>query len=133
MLNVLGDIEIAVTLQKADSSKAGKLAPHPADETYAKLGAELDPVDPKSDEYDMIQTYIDNTARSGRVPKMIRLIRLDRKGEGKRFDDHSDLDNRKLLWHGTNVAVVAAICKTGLRIMPHSGGLVCKGLYTPSD
>ncbi|HTL34408.1 MAG TPA: WGR domain-containing protein [Kofleriaceae bacterium] len=133
MLNVLNDIEIAVTLQKADASKSAKLAPHPADENYAKLGATLDVVDSKSDEYDMIQTYIDNTARSGRKPKMINLFRLDRNGEGKRFDDHSDLDNRKLLWHGTNVAVVAAICKTGLRIMPHSGGRVGKGIYTASE
>src|SRR5688500_6993949 len=54
MLNVLGDIEIAQTLQKADASKTGKLAPHPADENYAKLNAELDVVDPKSDEYAII-------------------------------------------------------------------------------
>jgi poly [ADP-ribose] polymerase len=31
---------------------------------------------------------------------------------------HDKLDNRRLLWHGTNVAVVAAVLKTGLRIMP---------------
>jgi poly [ADP-ribose] polymerase len=133
MLNVLGDIEIAVTLQKADASKAAKLAPHPADENYAKLNAELDFVDSKSKEFDMIQTYIDNTARAGRKPKLTALFRLDRKGEGKRFSEHDDLDHRKLLWHGTNVAVVAAICKTGLRIMPHSGGRVGKGIYTASE
>jgi poly [ADP-ribose] polymerase len=90
-------------------------------------------VDPKSAEFDMIQTYIDNTARSGRKPKLNALFRLDRKGEGKRFDEHSDITHRKLLWHGTNVAVVAAICKTGLRIMPHSGGRVGKGIYTASE
>jgi poly [ADP-ribose] polymerase len=133
MLNVLGDIEIAVTLQKADASKNAKLVPHPADENYAKLGADLDFVDGKSKEFDMIQTYLDNTARAGRKPKLMSLFRLDRKGEGKRFDEHADLDNRKLLWHGTNVAVVAAICKTGLRIMPHSGGRVGKGIYTASE
>ena len=33
------------------------------------------------------------------------------------------------MWHGTNVAVVVAILKTGLRIMPHSGGRVGKGIY----
>lgn len=133
MLNVLNDIEIAVGLQKADTAKAAKLKPHPADENYAKLGAELEYVDPKSDEYKMIDTYIDNTARSGRKPKMISLFRLDRNGEGKRFAAHDDIEHRKLLWHGTNVAVVAAICKTGLRIMPHSGGRVGKGIYTASE
>lgn len=43
------------------------------------------------------------------------------------------MSNRKLLWHGTNVAVVAAILKTGLRIMPHSGGRVGKGIYFASE
>lgn len=134
MLNVLNDIEIAVGMAKGDDGKsATKLKPHPADENYAKLGATLDVVDPKSDEYAMIDTYIDNTARSGRKPKMINLFRLDRNGEGKRFDAHDDIEHRKLLWHGTNVAVVAAICKTGLRIMPHSGGRVGKGIYTASE
>ena len=50
-----------------------------------------------------------------------------------RFSEHEDLDNRKLLWHGTNVAVVAAILKSGLRIMPHSGGRVGKGIYFASE
>lgn len=47
-----------------------------------------------------------------------------RKGEAQRFQQHTELGNRRLLWHGTNVAVVAAVLKTGLRIMPHSGGRV---------
>ena len=37
------------------------------------------------------------------------------------------------MWHGTNVAVVVAILKTGLRIMPHSGGRVGKGIYFASE
>jgi hypothetical protein len=43
------------------------------------------------------------------------------------------LENRKLLWHGTKIAVVAAILQGGLRIMPHSGGRVGKGLYFASE
>ena len=50
-----------------------------------------------------------------------------------RFSEHGDLENRKLLWHGTNVAVVAAILKSGLRIMPHSGGRVGRGIYFASE
>lgn len=50
-----------------------------------------------------------------------------------RFQAHDNLDNRRLLWHGTNVAVVAAILKSGLRIMPHSGGRVGKGIYLASE
>ena len=40
---------------------------------------------------------------------------------------------RKLLWHGTSPAVVAAILKSGLRIMPHSGGRVGRGIYFASE
>lgn len=53
--------------------------------------------------------------------------------QGERFGAHDDLENRKLLWHGTNVAVVAAILKSGLRIMPHSGGRVGRGIYFASE
>jgi poly [ADP-ribose] polymerase len=53
--------------------------------------------------------------------------------KGERFASHDKIDNRKLLWHGTNVAVVVAILKSGLRIMPHSGGRVGKGIYFASE
>jgi len=46
-------------------------------------------------------------------------------------NDH--IEHRKLLWHGTDVAVIAAILKGGLRIMPHSGGRVGKGIYFASE
>merc|ERR1719240_1430289 len=49
------------------------------------------------------------------------------------FEKHAKTGNRKLLWHGTNVAVVAAILKSGLRIMPHSGGRVGSGIYLASE
>jgi Poly(ADP-ribose) polymerase catalytic domain len=52
------------------------------------------------------------------------MAQVTRKGEAQRFGLHTKLGNRRLLWHGTNVAVVAAVLKTGLRIMPHSGGRV---------
>jgi poly [ADP-ribose] polymerase len=133
MLNVLGDIEIAVSVQKSDGKASAKLLPHPMDENYAGLNANIEWVDDKSKEYEFVSNYIEATARAGRKPKLVNLFRLDRKSEGKRFAEHDDIENRKLLWHGTNVAVVAAICKTGMRIMPHSGGRVGKGIYLASE
>ena len=58
---------------------------------------------------------------------------MNRQSEAARFAEHSKLDNRKLLWHGTNIAVVAAILKAGMRIMPHAGGRVGRGLYLASE
>jgi len=53
--------------------------------------------------------------------------------KGDRFSVNEKVEHRKLLWHGTNVAVVAAILKSGLRIMPHSGGRVGRGIYFASE
>lgn len=53
--------------------------------------------------------------------------------QGKHFSENGNLQNRRLLWHGTNIAVVAAILKSGLRIMPHSGGRVGCGIYFASE
>jgi len=58
------------------------------------------------------------------------LIGVEKK---KRAEKHKQITNRKLLWHGTKVAVVCAILKNGLRIMPHSGGRVGRGLYFASE
>lgn len=133
MLNVLTDIEIAVNMEAATKAKVSKLVPHPADANYAKLNATLDVVDPEGEEYALIENYMATTGARGNTPKLVNAFRLDRAGEGARFKAHDDLKHRKLLWHGTNVAVVAAICKTGLRIMPHSGGRVGKGIYLASE
>ena len=53
--------------------------------------------------------------------------------QGEHFSENDNLENRRLLWHGTNIAVVAAILKSGLRIMPHSGGRVGHGIYFASE
>lgn len=57
----------------------------------------------------------------------------DSPSQGERFGENDGLENRRLLWHGTNIAVVAAILKSGLRIMPHSGGRVGRGIYFASE
>jgi poly [ADP-ribose] polymerase len=134
MLNVLNDIEIALGLEKkASDGKKQKLLPHPADENYQKLKADLEWVDPKSEEFEFIRTYMEQTGSGYYKAKLIEVFRADRKGERERFAAHQHIVERKLLWHGTNVAVVAAILGSGLRIMPHSGGRVGKGIYLASE
>ena len=63
--------------------------------------------------------------------KIIQIIfslnQLLKKIKDKRFNEHDHITNRKLLWHGTSGSVVVAILKSGLRIMPHSGGRVGRG------
>ncbi|XP_060775518.1 protein mono-ADP-ribosyltransferase PARP3 isoform X2 [Neoarius graeffei] len=133
MLLVLADIEIAQSL-KAESEKMKEemvaTVPHPIDQDYQSLKCNLTLMDKKSKEFKIIEKYLNAT---GQGLSIIDVWQVDRETEGERFSASDALENRKLLWHGTNVAVVAAILKSGLRIMPHSGGRVGRGIYFASE
>ncbi|XP_053455750.1 protein mono-ADP-ribosyltransferase PARP3 isoform X1 [Nycticebus coucang] len=133
MLLVLADIELAQTLQAASEEKIVEEVPHPLDRDYQLLKCQLQLLDSEAREYKVIQTYLEQTGSTHRCPALQHVWKVNREGEGDRFQAYSKLRNRKLLWHGTNVAVVAAILTTGLRIMPHSGGRVGKGIYFASE
>lgn len=131
MLIVLSDIELAQTMQKEEKTTGGASSggPHPIDVKYELLQCDLTYLNPKEKEFAIIDKYVKNTG----YVKVLHVWRVDRPQERDRFKAHDKIDNRRLLWHGTNVAVVAAILKTGLRIMPHSGGRVGKGIYFASE
>lgn len=134
MLLVLADIEVAQSL-KAESEKAKEemvdTVPHPIDQNYLSLKCKLNLVDKKTKEFKIIEKYLKATGQAGLT--LIDIWEVDRDTEAERFKENDALENRKLLWHGTNVAVVAAILKSGLRIMPHSGGRVGRGIYFASE
>ncbi|KYO22983.1 poly [ADP-ribose] polymerase 3 [Alligator mississippiensis] len=137
MLLVLADIELAQSLQaqkKEEEKEQVKVeVPHPLDKDYALLKCELSLLVPTSKDYQVIQTYVEKTGCTYHNLKILNIWKVDREGEGERFKAYESLENRRLLWHGTNVAVIVAILKSGLRIMPHSGGRVGKGLYFASE
>ncbi|KAM8925742.1 protein mono-ADP-ribosyltransferase PARP3 isoform 2-T2 [Lycaon pictus] len=133
MLLVLADIELAQTLQASPEEEKVEEVPHPLDRDYQLLKCQLQLLDPEEPEYKVIHTYLEKTGGTYRCPALQHVWKVNREGEGDRFQAHSKLSNRKLLWHGTNVAVVAAILASGLRIMPHSGGRVGKGIYFASE
>lgn len=137
MLNIISDVGAAVqTQKKTRSKKKGKkvaLEPHPVDSAYESLGADLELVDTKSEEFKHITTYTDQT-QGYRKCKVVDVFRVNDCANADAFTKKTkNIGNRKLLWHGTNVAVVAAILKSGLRIMPHSGGRVGSGIYLASE
>lgn len=134
MLLVLADIELAQTLQAAPTEEEKvEEVPHPLDRDYQLLKCDLQLLDSGAPEYKVIQTYLEQTGSKDRCPALQNIWKVNREEEGARFQAHSKLGNRRLLWHGTNVAVVAAILTSGLRIMPHSGGRVGKGIYFASE
>eukprot|EP00466_Bigelowiella_natans_P008644 jgi/Bigna1/145344/aug1.98_g20052 len=141
MLNILSDIALAQNL----ASRATGLKHH-LDEKYETMGCDLKLLPRDDPKWSDIKASLDNTCthkdrltimygygKGLEPPQLLDVFEGNRKGEGERFKTHNSLGNRKLLWHGTNIAVVVAICSTGLRIMPHSGGRVGRGIYFASE
>lgn len=124
----LSDIELTQSLQKDKVNKDM----HPLLEKYEMLECVLELIDKKTAEFKILEEYA-KACPNTRKGSLLDVWRIDRKGERERFAAHDDIKHRKLLWHGTNVAVVAAILKAGMRIMPHSGGLVGRGIYFASE
>lgn len=125
LMAVLSDISLANNI--LESTTRGSL--HPTDTLYRKLGAKLSLLQKTSPEYQTVRAYAEV---NGNPWKVVAAWRIDRQDDARRFAAHDAIANRKLLWHGTEVAVVAAIMKSGLRIMPHSGGRVGRGVYLAS-
>lgn len=118
------------SLREQEKKEAVQTVPHPADVWYNSLRADLTLLRPDSKDYDMIATYFNETKSRG---TLLDIWKIDRYGESNRhLAEFADLDNRRLLWHGTNIGVVAPILTNGLRIMPHSGGRVGSGIYMAS-
>jgi poly [ADP-ribose] polymerase len=139
MLTILSDIALAQELTKKgeidDATKESDedWVENPIDKNYALLKADVEPLDQESEEYDVIVNYLKSTMGDYRKLQLMDVFKVTRESEPKRFSVHNDIQERKLLWHGTNVAVLVAILSTGLRIMPHSGGRVGKGIYFASE
>ncbi|XP_037107967.1 protein mono-ADP-ribosyltransferase PARP3 [Syngnathus acus] len=135
MLMVLADIELAQTL-KSETEKAQEemieVVPDPLDQDYESLKSKLSLMEKSTETFKIIETYLKQT-QGYHKPKIVNVWEVDRQSEGERFQENDALENRRLLWHGTNIAVVAAILKSGLRIMPHSGGRVGRGIYFASE
>ncbi|XP_035402506.1 protein mono-ADP-ribosyltransferase PARP3 isoform X2 [Cygnus atratus] len=130
MLLVLADIEVAQSLQAQKAEEEEEEVAHPLDQDYALLCCQLSLLDPASREHQLIQNYVVQTGNKARI---LNIWVVAREGEDQSFKAHDHLEHRRLLWHGTNVAVIAAILKNGLRIMPHSGGRVGRGIYFASE
>lgn len=136
MLNTLDDIEAAQDVMKSATSKTEYLSKvtrpkDPTDAYYEALMVNLEALTKTNDkvEWDFINKYLNLTRQDHSSMSLEQIFRVNRHGEDVTFKTHDNLKNRRMLWHGTGVAVVAAILKSGLRIMPNAGGRVGKGIY----
>ncbi|CDW79015.1 nad(+) adp-ribosyltransferase-3 [Stylonychia lemnae] len=82
-------------------------------------------------EYKLIHQYGTNTYLEQNKKQIKSIIRLTKYDEQKKF--RSDLENRKLLFHGSRVSNFLGIMKHGLRVQPievqRNGNLLGKGIY----
>ncbi len=63
---------------------------------------------------------------------LLEVFEVARYGDAKSFARHNSIMERRLLWHGTNVACAGDIVSSGLRVMG-AGGRVGTGIYLADE
>ncbi|KAH0688354.1 hypothetical protein KY285_018923 [Solanum tuberosum] len=132
MLEALQDIEIASRLVGFDIDNDDSL-----DEKYKKLQCDISPLPHQSEDYRVIEKYLQNThapTHKDWVLEVEEVFSLERKGEFDKFKPCKEkLKNRMLLWHGSRLTNFVGILSQGLRIAPPeapaTGYMFGKGIY----
>lgn len=108
MLDNLMEIELAYELlSKGDEGGASSIDSH-----YKTLNADVDILEAHSEEYKIIDKYLQNTHAPTHTNYALRIdqvFKVVRKGENKRYRPFKELHNRRLLWHGSRVSNFAGI------------------------
>lgn len=133
MVETLLEMEVATTLIKQEEVSSDK---DPIDVHYEALKTKLEPLDPDNEDYEIINTYLQNTHASSHSNYSLNLLDafvVDREGEKERFRQWNSVHNRKLLWHGSRITNWTGILSQGLRIAPPeapvTGYMFGKGIY----
>jgi len=103
------------------------------DNNYSKLNCGLQTLIPSSDEYVIVNEYLNNSNdQGGSRLKLLDAFKLTREGEDQRFNPNH-LENKMLLWHGSRFSNFVGILSQGLRIAPpeapKTGYMFGKGVY----
>ncbi|XP_060599923.1 poly [ADP-ribose] polymerase 2-like isoform X2 [Ruditapes philippinarum] len=128
LLEALVDIEIAIKMLKE-----GDYSENPVDRHYHSLKCDIEPLDHKSEEFKLVETYLQNThakTHNQYKMKLVEVFDVSKHGEKEHFND---VGNRLLLWHGSRLTNWAGILSQGLRIAPPeapvTGYMFGKGVY----
>lgn len=132
MLEALQDIEIASRLVGFDVDNDDSL-----DEKYEKLRCGISPLPHDSEDYRLIEKYLQTTHAPTHTDWSLELeevFSLEREGESDKFAPYREkLGNRMLLWHGSRLTNFVGILSQGLRIAPPeapaTGYMFGKGIY----
>ncbi|XP_056384554.1 poly [ADP-ribose] polymerase 2 isoform X3 [Hyla sarda] len=129
LLEALGDIQIAVKLASLDLQSNE----HPVDRQYRQLQCNLELLDKKSSEFQLIENYLLSThapTHNDYTMTLLNVFRVQKETEGS---FREDLPNRMLLWHGSRMSNWVGILSQGLRVAPKeapvTGYMFGKGIY----
>ncbi|XP_042478421.1 poly [ADP-ribose] polymerase 2 [Macadamia integrifolia] len=132
MVEALGEIEVATRLLEDDIEKQED----PLYSNYQRLHCELTSLEVDSEEFSVIEKYMQNThakTHSNYTVDIVQIFRISREGEEERFKKFSTTPNRMLLWHGSRLTNWTGILSQGLRIAPpeapSTGYMFGKGVY----
>ncbi|XP_054623017.1 poly [ADP-ribose] polymerase 2 isoform X2 [Dunckerocampus dactyliophorus] len=130
LLEALRDIQIAVKMVQSSEN----CDEHPLDRQYHSLNCQLYPLDPLSQEYKVIEKYLQSTHASTHCDytmSVLDIFTVDRDSERDHF--LSQIHNRMLLWHGSRLSNWVGILSQGLRVAPPeapvTGYMFGKGIY----
>ncbi|XP_071738186.1 poly [ADP-ribose] polymerase 1 isoform X2 [Rutidosis leptorrhynchoides] len=132
MLEALQDIEIASKIVGFDVDNDDSL-----DDKYKKLQCEMVPLPHDSDDYKLVEKYLQTTHAPTHTDWALELeevFTVERQGEYDKFVPYKDkLKNKMLLWHGSRLTNFVGILSQGLRIAPPeapaTGYMFGKGIY----
>lgn len=106
------------------------------DECYGTWACDLQPVDERSREYELVSKYLTNSDCCGWKEARVELVsvfRVDKAEEQFRYEPFSKYTNRRMLWHGSSLLNWKGILSEGLRIappeVPSHGHTFGKGIY----
>jgi poly [ADP-ribose] polymerase len=136
LLESLADMKDAEKILKIKSEKADDL--HQLDKQFQGLGLEeMTPLEPTSAEFTELKEYLCGSvgATHGTRYQVRDIFRIERQGEIQRLKSEfgDEVQDRRLLWHGSRCTNFAGILSQGLRIAPPeapaSGYMFGKGIY----
>lgn len=132
ILDNLIEVEIAYSMLQQDTDD--KL--NPLDAHYEQLKTELEPIDHTSEEFSLINQYVQNThaaTHDSYSLEVLDVFKVNRQGEKRRYKPFKKLHNRQLLWHGSRLTNYVGILSHGLKIAPPeapvTGYMFGKGIY----
>lgn len=106
---------------------------HPMDYVLDSIQTRIEQVPIDSPEGFLTSQYVLNTSDLDLEKNKLKIFKIQRKGEGERFQRFQHLENRRLLYHGTRMTNMLGILGQGLRIAPPeapvTGYMFGKGIY----